>query len=159
MDYLWRLKILFSPSPHGEFPHETKERMLAMNSDARQQLESLRGKIDALNSRKSLTLTAWEGEKKRRPDDMDLQFMPEEIKAINKILFNLYSERDDILKSHPELKDEYGGIKKKQGKSPLNVTKSSTSKIAKKQHHEANLARRREEDRARASQRTSGKRK
>ena len=88
----------------------------------------------------------------KRTHDPELE-KPAELRALNKKLGPLYGEKEDILRRFPHLEAEYGGKKRKQGASPLGVSRSvdkAERKAKKKANHEKNLARRRDEDRARA---------
>ena len=121
------------------------------NTSARTRLEQLAIEIGAINDKKRGWQEAWEIEMKRT-NDPELE-KPLELRAFNKQLGPLYSEKEDILRRFPHLEAEYGGKKRKQGASPLSASRSwdkAARKAKKKSNHETNLARRREEDRARA---------
>jgi hypothetical protein len=119
--------------------------------DPRSELEVIRRELDALNDQKQQILHAWEGEKERQ-NDLSIP-APVELKALNKKLGFLYGQRDAIIGSNQQLAADYGGRKRSAltfGKSPLGSS-SRVDKAAKKVRHEANLERRRQEDRARAN--------
>lgn len=122
----------------------------------RDQLESLNSQIETLQYRKQPILRAWEGEKIRQGDP-DLP-KPADLKQMNKQLYYLYTERDAYLERNPSLKKEFGSSKKSSGPSPLGERGGSDieRKARKKANHEANLARRREEDRERSRLAGSG---
>ena len=85
--------------------------------EPREQVQSVQDRIDHLNSQKSGLDRAWKGEKERL-NDPDMP-QPPELKGMNTSLFHLYTKRDDLLKSHPELQNEFGtpGRKKNRNKS------------------------------------------
>lgn len=121
---------------------------------ARKRLDALAIEIGALNDQKRGWQTAWEVEA-RRSGDPNLE-KPPELRALNKRLGPLYGEKEDLLRRFPHLEAEYGGKKKSAERSPLGGARDLESKARKKANHERNLARRREEDRARARGGTGG---
>jgi hypothetical protein len=130
---------------NGFFPEED-------SALARQELEKLKVDIDVLNDQKRGWQKAWEGEV-ARTGDQTLE-KPPELRALNKQLGPLYGRREDLLRRFPHLEAEYGGKKRTQQAAPtLTVFNSATKRERaerKRANHERNLARRREEDRARA---------
>jgi len=127
------------------------------SASARTRLEQLALDIGAVNDRKRPWAEYWQKENEKVGYETE---KPPELRALNRLLGPLYSEKEDLLRRFPHLEAEYGG-KKKSG--PTKSSLSSTSIIdrreraaRKKANHEKNLARRREEDRARARGGTGG---
>jgi hypothetical protein len=127
------------------------------STSARTRLEQLMIEIGAINDRKRPWQEYWQKENEKLGYETD---KPPELRALNKQLGPLYGEKEDLLRRFPHLEAEYGG-KKKSGpvKSPLGAANPISKReraARKKANHEANLARRREEDRARARGGTGG---
>lgn len=85
-----------------------------MSQTPRDEMVSLQQQIDVVNGRKSGWQRAWEEEKKRDP----YAEKPPELVAFNKELGPLYTEKDELLKTYPELVAEFGGKKRKEKTTP-----------------------------------------
>jgi len=80
------------------------------SQEAREELDDLRIKINALNDKKDTIVRAWEGKMIRQNDP--LMEKPVDLILLNKMLGALYDQRNFILKQYPEFASEYGGKKK-----------------------------------------------
>lgn len=122
----------------------------------RQQMEDLLLRINHLNDQKSGWQKAWEIERDRQHDP-NLE-KPPELLILNKQLGPLYGMKEDLLREHPYLENEYGGKKRRSGKSPLGGSPiAQLNKAAKKMRYLANREVKRLENRQRAQQRGSGR--